>query len=171
VLAAACAAVIAAVVGGGAGPVKVSIAPGTEVLSVQGEAIRMLSYRTSTMTLTARRSSSMGPFSVEVTYTDGRPAQHCRAARNLAGLLPELLTITARRQLTPQQALAEFPVQLGTLVFEDQVASEPIAPFVVRTTRDRSKVAMVFSGTAVEPATSPAAFAKLEKGCAALAGK
>jgi hypothetical protein len=171
VLAAAAAALIAVVVAVGGKSAQVSIAPGTEVLSVQDEAIRMLSYRTSSMTLAARRSASTGPFSVEVTYTDGRPTQHCEAARNLAGLLPGLVKITAKRQLTSQQALAEFPVQLGTLVLEDQIAGELIAPFVVRTTRDRSKVAMVFSGSAVETTTSPEAFAKLEDGCAALAGK
>jgi hypothetical protein len=170
-LAAACAAVIAAVVAVGGNSAQVSIAPGTAVLSVQDAAIRTLSYRTGTMALTARRSASMGAFTVEVTYTDGRPAQQCEAARDLTGLLPELVKITVKRQLTPQQALAEFPVQLGTLVLEDQIASEPINPFVVRATRDRSKVAMVFSGTAVEPTTSPAAFAKLDEGCAALAGK
>jgi hypothetical protein len=148
----------------------VSIAPGTEMLSVQAEGIRSVSYRTGSMTLTARRRAGIAPFSVEVIYADGRSAQHCEATRDLAGLLPGLVTITAKRQLTQRQASAEFPVQLGTLVLQDQIASEPIDPLVVRTTRDRSKIAIVFSGSAVEPTTSPAAFAKLEKGCAALAG-
>lgn len=148
-----------------------AIAPGTEVLSVADDALRALTFRTGTMTLTARRSASTGSFAIEVAYSDRRPAQHCTASHDLAGSLTGLIRIAARRQLTPQQASAEFPVQIGTLTLEDEIGSEPIGPHLVRATQNRSVVAMVFSGVAVETTMSPAAFTKLEQGCAALAAR
>jgi hypothetical protein len=155
----------------GTRPTEVHIAPGTEVLSVQQDKIRKLTYKTGLMTLTATRLSEAGPFSVGVAYNDGRAAQQCQATPDLAGLLPALARITAKRQLAPQQAQAEFPLQLGTLVLEDQLRTEPIDPFVVRTKPDHSAVALLFSGTVIEAATAPATFARLEQGCAALAAK
>jgi hypothetical protein len=148
-----------------------AIAPGTEVLGVDADTLRSLTFRTGAMTLTARHNASRGAFEIEVTFSDRRPAQHCNASRDLAGVLPGLARIAARRQLTPQQVSAEFPVQVGTLTFEDQIASEPIGSYVVRATQDRSKVAMVFSGTAVETTTPSTAFTRLAQGCAALAAK
>jgi hypothetical protein len=155
----------------GSRPAKVQIAPGTEVLSVQQDQIRKLTYKTATMTLTASRLSEATPFSVAITYGDGRATQKCRATSDLAGLLPVLARITAKRQLTPQQAAAEFPMQLGTLVLEDQLSTEPIDPFVVRAKPDHSAVALLFSGTAIEASTAPAIFSRLEEGCAVLSDK
>lgn len=144
------------------------IDPGTEVLSVEDDSIRTVRYRTGAMTLTAWRNVDMGQFAVDVTYKDGRAAQHCESSTDLAGLLPGLVDIVAKRQLTPQQAVTEFPVLLGTLVLDDQIPSEPIEPITVRATQDRSRVAVVLKDAAVETTMAPAAFVQLSAGCSAL---
>jgi hypothetical protein len=170
-IAAACAAGLAVAIGFGSRFAQVHIAPGTEVLSVDEGQVRKLTYKTDRMTLTASRMREPGPFAVQVAYNDGRAPQQCEAAPNLAGLLPAVAKITAQRHLTQQQAEAEFPVQLGTLVLEDQLSTEPIPPFVVRAKSDRSAVALLFSGTAIVANTVPATFTRFEEGCAALAAK
>lgn len=168
---AACAIAVAGVVTIASKQGQVQIDPGTEVLSVADDGIRTLSYRTDTMTLTARRSANMGPFVIDVVYGDGQAAQHCESSRDLGGVLSGLVKIVATRQLTQQQAMAEFPVQLGTLVLEDQIPSEPIEPIIVRTSVDRSKVAVLLKDAAIETTAAPATFAKLAGGCASLAAK
>lgn len=167
----ACAAVVAVVATTTIRQGAAQIDPGTEVLSVDGDEIRALSYQTGTMTLTARRSAGMDRFVVDMVFSDGRTARHCELSRDLGGVLPELTRIVARRQLTRQQAVTDFPVQLGTLVLEDQIPSEPIEPIIVRAAPDKSKIAMVLKDVTVETTAAPTVFAKLEEGCAALGAK
>lgn len=139
------------------------IRPGTEVLSMQEEGIRAITYRTGAMTFTARRSDD-GPFAVLVGYSDSRARKQCQVSADLGGVLPGLAKITARRQLTPHQAQDEFPVEAGTLKLEDQV-NEPVSLFSVRLKRDLSAVALLYADTAVEADLVPAAFARLEALC------
>lgn len=141
----------------------VEIKPGTEVLSTQEEGIRAITYRTAEMTLAARRGSA-GPFTVKIAYSDGRALEQCQASEDLGGLLPAFAKIEAKRQLTPQQVHDEFPVEAGTVEVEDQV-DEPISPFNVRLTRDRSALALVYDHTAVEADLAPVTFARLEAVC------
>ena len=144
------------------------VRPGTAVLALQQEGIRSITYRAGAMTLTAHRISAE-PFAVQVAYSDGRAAENCQASQDLAGLLPDLGEIDARRQLTPKQLASEFPIDAGTVEMEDNV-DEPIPPLAVRMALNRSAVAVVYSGQAVEVNVSPEVFEKLAKGCAALAG-
>lgn len=144
------------------------VQPGTTVLGVAEEGIRSITYRAGAMTLTARRVAA-GAFAVQVVYSDGRAQQQCQVSQDLAGLLPDLGEIEAKRQLTPQQLANEFPLEAGTVELEDDV-DEPISPLRVRMTKDRSAVAMAYNGIAIEADMSPAVFDKLGGGCAALAG-
>jgi hypothetical protein len=146
------------------------IRPGSAAFSVADDGIRRITYRTGAMTLTARRAAA-GGFDVEVRYGDGREAQRCTSSPDLAGMLPGLAEITAKRELTPEQAAAEFPVPVGVLELEDQIAAEPIPPFTVRGSSARSSIALVYGDTAFEAALPPETFARLESGCSALGGK
>jgi hypothetical protein len=144
------------------------VRPGSTAFAVAQDGVKRLTYQTSSMKLTAKRMGGSGAFEIRTEHSDGRPAQQCSSSSDLAGMLPGLVEITAKRELTQQQAAAGFPVQVGTLVLEDQIANEPIAPFVVRASRDHSAIALVYAGTAIEADISPAMFARLEGGCAAL---
>ncbi|TFW35780.1 hypothetical protein [Massilia horti] len=150
---------------------RATIEPGTTVFAAEDDGIRGLTYRAGTMTLIVKRDGQGGRFDVEVRYGDGRPGQHCDAPPDLSGMLPRLTEITAKRELTLEQAAAQFPVQAGILQLEDQVTAEPIPPFAVRATADRSAIALVYGDTAIEAAIDPKTFARLEEGCAALGGK
>lgn len=145
------------------------IRPGSTAFSAQEDGIRTLTYRTTALALTARRAGA--GFAVTVVGSDGRPEQRCAVSGDLGGLLPRLVEIAAKRELTLEQAATEFPVQLGTLVLKDEIANEPIAPFTVRATKDGSAVALVYQGTAIEAAIAPETFARLGSGCAALANR
>jgi hypothetical protein len=144
------------------------VEPGTTVLSIWEDGIRSIIYRTGTMTLTARRTDS-GPFEVHVTYNHGQTPRQCQASQDLAGLLPDLGEIKARRQLTPQEVADEFPLDAGIVELKDEV-DEPIPPLMARLTKDGSAVAVVYGHTAIEADITPDVFAKLGKGCAWLAG-
>jgi hypothetical protein len=121
------------------------------------------------MKLTAQRSRLAGPFAVQVTFADGRATQQCKSSPDLAGQLTTLSEITAKRQLTPQQAISDFHVQLGTISIEDQVTTEPPPTMAVRTNRDRTAIALIYGIYAVEAAVPATTFSKLASGCAALA--
>lgn len=149
-------------------PGSADIRPGSTAFSVEESGVRSITYRTAGMTLTARRAGN--GFAVTVVRTGGAE-QRCAVSSDLGGLLPGLIEIEAKRELTPEQAAGEFPVQLGTLVLEDGMANEPIPPFTVRATKDGSAVALAYQGTAFEAAMAPEMFAKLEAGCAALGGE
>jgi hypothetical protein len=144
------------------------VQPGTTVLAVAEEGVRAVIYRAGAMTLTARRVGA-GPFDVHVTYSDGRAAQQCQVSQDLAGLLHDLSEIDARRQLTEKQLAGEFPLEVGILEVEDNVG-EPMSPFTVRMTKDRSAVALAYSGVAIEADVMPDVFVRLGKGCSELAG-
>lgn len=57
------------------------------------------------------------------------------------------------------------------LALEDQITAEPVEPFTVRMTKDRSSVALVYDNTAFEAALATKIFTRLEAGCAELAVK
>jgi hypothetical protein len=160
-----------AIITAGTSPAPSLIAPGTTVLRASDAGITALVYRTRAITLTAQRPRLAGPFAVRVTFADGRATQQCEASPDLAGQLPALSGIVAKRQLTRQQVIADFPVQLGTLDLSDQVIAEPIPTMVVRSNKDRSAIALVYGGYAVETTIPAATFSSLDAGCAALARK
>jgi hypothetical protein len=157
------------IISAGAGPARPLIEPGTTVLSTAADGITSLTYTTGAMKLTAQRSRLGGPFAVQVTFADGRATQQCKSSPDLAGQLTTLSEITAKRQLTPQQASSEFPVQLGTIGIADQVATEPPPTMAVRTNRDRTAIALIYGIYAVEAAVPATTFSKLASGCSALA--
>jgi hypothetical protein len=146
----------------------VRIRPGTEILSVKLESIRSLTYQTGAMTLTAQRANQSVPFAVRISYGDGRAEQRCETSPDMNGLLRGIATIIAIRQLTPKQAMADFPILLGTLKLGDQISNEPIEAFTVLATRNHSSVALLFESTAAETRLAPGIFANLQSGCAAL---
>lgn len=152
-------------------PQQAVIRPGAIAFSALQNEIRKVTYKTGAATLTAARAGAGGQFAIEVRYGDGRQEQRCGSSADLEGVLPRLVEIKAKRALTPQQVAAEFPVQAGVLTLEDQITAEPVEPFTVRMTKDRSSVALVYDNTAFEAALGATIFARLEAGCAELAAK
>jgi hypothetical protein len=144
------------------------IRPGSTAFAAAPDGIRRVTYQTSALKLSAQRADGKDAFAIRTEYSDGRPPQQCSTSANLAGILPKLVEITAKRELTQRQVEADFPVMVGTLMLEDQIANEPIAPFDVHMRLDRSAVALVYSGTAIEANIRPEVFDRLAAGCAGL---
>jgi len=152
----------------GPGPATVS---GREYMSMSEEELRLLTYSTKTMTLTAQRSQSGAPFLVQATFTDGRPSQSCTASHDLAGQLEAFTHFVSKRRLTIDQLDEEFPVQHGVLDLRNQMNPEPGGPYLVYTDKAAKSTALVSYGTAVELTMPLAAFSRLEMGCEELGRK
>lgn len=152
-------------------PQQAVIRPGSTAFSALQDDIHKVTYKTPAATLTAVRTGAGGRFAVDVRYGDGRPEQRCGSSADLADVLPRLAAIKARRALALEQVAAEFPIQVGVLTLEDRIAAEPVEPFTVHMTRDRSSVALVYDNTAFEAVLEPRIFVRLEVGCAELAAK
>ncbi|WP_198115926.1 hypothetical protein [Massilia rhizosphaerae] len=152
-------------------PQQAAIRSGSTAFSALQDGIHKVTYETRAAILTASRAGAGGRFAVDVRYGDGRPEQRCGSSADLDGVLPRLAEIKARRALTLEQVAAEFPVQVGVLTLEDRIAAEPVEPFTVYMTGDRSSVALVYDNTAFEAVLEPKIFVRLEAGCAELAAK
>jgi hypothetical protein len=152
-------------------PRQAAIRPGSTAFSALQDDIHKVTYKTRAATLTALRAGAGGRFAVDVRYGDGRQEQRCGSSADLEGVLPRLAEIKAKRALTLEQVAAEFPVQVGVLTLEDRITAEPVQPFTVYMTRDRSFVALVYDNTAFEAVLEPKIFVRLEAGCAELAAK
>jgi len=171
-------AVLAAVLGSVGGyslaliptPEKVSVSGG-EYMSMPVEELRLLTYSTKTMTLTAQRSQAGAPFLVQATFADGRPSQRCTASPDLAGQLEAFTRFVSKRGLTINQLDEEFPVQHGVLDLRNQMDPEPGGPYLVYTDKAAKSTALVSYGTAVELTMPLAAFRQLEMGCEGLSRK
>lgn len=149
---------------------KVSTAGG-EYMSMPEEELRLLSYTTKAMTLTAQRSQPGAPFLVQATFADGRPSQACTAPPDLAGQLQLFTRFITKRGLTVDQFDKEFPVQHGVLDLRVEMNPEPGAPYLVYTDKSSKSAAVVSYGSAVELTVPLAAFKRLEAGCEELARK
>lgn len=145
------------------------IAADTQIISILGEEVMLLTYRSEALTLTAQRSKAADPFAVQITFADGRKPQQCLTSPDLAGLLADFSTTTAKRQIQSPRFEVEFPHLLGTLEIRDRIVAEAPPAMIFRTTADRQAVALSYDGYAAEVATSTNSFAKLEGGCDALA--
>ena len=152
-------------------PQQAAIRSGSTAFSALQDGIHKVTYKTRAATLTASRDGAGGRFAVDVRYGDGRREQRCGSSADLDGVLPRLAEIKAKRALTLEQVAAEFPVQVGVLTLEDRIAAEPVEPFTVYMTGDRSSVALVYDDTAFEAVLEPKIFVRLEAGCAELAAK
>jgi len=146
-----------------------TIAPGSVVLAVQAGEIGALTYQSDETVLKARRTAPSAAF--DILAGPSNSLTRCSASPDLAGLLPQLTSITARRQLTPGQVDAEFPIKLGSFQLEDSIATEPMPRMTVRARADRSSLAFTYDNVAIETDTPPNVFAKLAAGCTALASK
>ncbi|WP_244130161.1 hypothetical protein [Burkholderia sp. BCC0044] len=151
------------------------IAPGTEILSVQPDEVMSFVYTAGTLSVNAHRVQPAAPFSVRVTFADGRAARLCVAPPGLAGRLAPLTTLIARGSVPSGAELATaFPTPLGTLEMRDRIASEPLPALVFRGAADTDTVAVAGLPGAgdraivVDPAAR-AALALLAGGCDTLA--
>lgn len=152
-------------------PQQAAIRPGSTAFSALQDDIHKVTYKTRAATLTALRAGAGGRFAVDVRYGDGRKERRCGSSTDLEGVLSRLAEIKAKRALTWEQVAAEFPVQAGVLTLEDRITSEPVQPFTVHMTRDRSSVALVYDNIAFEAVLEPRIFVRLEAGCDELAAK
>lgn len=107
-----------------------------------------ISLLTPDMTVTAQRNKIGAPFAVQTTFADGRTAQQCRAAPDLAGRLHPLSRLVAERQIDLSDLDSEFPILLGILDIRTAVLAEPMAPMIVRTDRNQTAVAVAYGGFA-----------------------
>ncbi|MBS1159587.1 MAG: putative lipoprotein transrane [Proteobacteria bacterium] len=144
------------------------IAADTQIISLLGEEVMSLTYHTEALTLTAQRSKPADPFAVQITFADGRKPQQCLTSPDLAGLLGDFSTITAKRQIQSPRFEAEFPQPLGTLEIRDRIVAEAPPAMLFRTTANRQAVALSYDGYTAEVRTSIDGFVKLEGGCEAL---
>ena len=168
---AASAAALVAVTTIGIRPVRVEIVPGNVVPGSQASDIEALTYLNDSMMFKARRTGPSGPFTVRISYNDGRAPQQCMASLDLDEVLHRMVHAQVKRQLSPRQAEAEFPVKLGTLQLEDRISRAPMPAFTVRTRKDQPAIALIYDQVAVETSTPPEVFTKLGVGCTALASK
>ena len=143
------------------------IAPGAELFSVVAHDVMALTYTTSTMEVAARRARPGAAFDVRVTYADGRVAQSCTSAPDLAGTLGSFAALVVRRPLGADDA--GFPVPLGTVQIRDRIEVEPIPAMRYRAAANRAAVAVYYADVAAEVETSVTVFATLEAGCQRLA--
>jgi hypothetical protein len=153
----------------GTGRDAVIVAPGAHVLALRPQDIVTVDFRSAVATVAARRTPA-GDFDVQASGQDGR-AHRCTAPPDLAGIVPALSTITARRQLMRGELADRYPVQAGTLQLGDRIGAMPIAPFGVRATRDGRTIALVTADVAFESDVAPDVFTRLAAGCAALAAR
>lgn len=165
---------VAALVGGYAlghagmeAPDDARITPGT-VSGIAADHVSLLTFTGNGMTFTAQRSQTGGEFLVQLTYADGRPAQHCIASSNLSGRLANLSSFEAKRQLSFEERGKQFPVHLGNLFVQDS-GREPGNVLMIYTDEQGSSIAGVFDRYAAELVVPPAAFKWLDKGCATFA--
>jgi hypothetical protein len=161
-------AVGAGLVSAGLGARPTKIDPGTEVFSAVEDGIMQISYATEDMTLTAQRSRPGDAFSVQATFADGRPPQHCTTTPDLSGQIKSFSHITANRQIDVNDLRGQFPVLVGVIIVRTQIIGEPMPPLVVRTSADGKSVAFAYNGFAVQAATPISVLTKLEGGCTAL---
>lgn len=153
---------------GRAGQDAPDIIPGTVVSGIVQDHVSALVFVTAKGTFTAQRSRVGGPFAVQLTFADGRPARHCTASPDLSGQLLNVSTFEAKRQLSFEARAKDFPVHVGNLFTQPQ-GREPGNVVMVYTNEQRSSVAVVFDRYAVELIAPPAAFDGLEAGCNAFA--
>ncbi|MBP0610664.1 MULTISPECIES: hypothetical protein [Burkholderia] len=152
------------------------IAPGNEILSVQPDEVMSFVYTAGTLSVNAHRVQPATPFSVRVTFADGRASRQCVAPPGLADRLAPLTTLIARGSVPSGAELATaFPTPLGTLEMRDRIASEPLPALVFHGgAADTAAVAVTglpgAGGRAivVDPAAR-AALALLAGGCDTLA--
>jgi hypothetical protein len=143
------------------------ITPGT-VSGIAAEHVSLLTFTSAAATLTAQRSRTGGDFVVQVTFADGRPAQHCIAPPDLSGQLAHFSSFGAKRQLSFEERGKEFPVHLGNLFVQDS-GREPGNVLMVFTNEQGSSIAAVFDRYAAELVVPLAAFRWMDKGCAVFA--
>ncbi|WP_244107157.1 hypothetical protein [Burkholderia sp. BCC0419] len=150
------------------------IVPGTEILSVQPDELMSFVYTAETLSVNAHRVQPAAPFSVRVTFADGRASRQCVAPPGLADRLAPLTTLIARGSVSGAELATAFPAPLGTLEMRDRIASEPLPTLVFRGAADTDTVAVAglpgAGGRAivVDPAAR-AALALLAGGCDTLA--
>ena len=131
-------------------PARVTVQEGATLASYLPDAVMSLTYATSDSITTAQRSTPSASFEVLATFTDGRPAQRCRASADMNGHLGGLTELTARRGLSLEQREREFPVQLGVIDVRDAAIGAPFGPVLVFTNKSRAAVAIVVDGRAAE---------------------
>jgi len=141
------------------------IIPGT-VSGIAADHVSMLTFTGAGLTFTAQRSRSGDEFAVQVTFADGRAAQHCIVPSDLSGQLAYLSSFEAKRQLSFEERGKEFPVHLGNL-FVQASEREPGNVLMVFTNEPGTSIAAVFDRYAAELVVPPRAFKWLDKGCAA----
>ncbi len=146
---------------------EATITPGL-VSGIAADHVWLLTFTGNGMTFTAQRSHTGGAFSVQLTYADGRPAQHCIAPSDLSGRLAILSSFETKRQLSFEERGKQFPVHLGNLYIQDS-GREPGNVLMVFTNEQGSSIAAVFDRYAAELVTPPAVFEWLDKGCATFA--
>ncbi|WP_321785705.1 hypothetical protein [Burkholderia pyrrocinia] len=150
------------------------IAPGTEIFSVLPDEVMSFVYTADTLTVNAHRVQPAAPFSVRVTFADGRSSRQCVAPPGLPDRLAPLTTLVARGSVSAAELATAFPMLLGTLEMRDRIASEPPPTFVFRGAADPDAVAVAglpgAGGRAivVDPAAR-GALALLAGGCDTLA--
>lgn len=108
------------------------IAPGTEILSVQPDEVMSFVYIAGTLNVNAHRVQPAAPFSVHVTFADGRASRQCVAPPGLADRLAPLTTLIARGSVPFAELETAFPTPLGTLEMRDRIASEPLPTLAFR---------------------------------------
>ena len=145
------------------------ISPGSEILSILGDEVMFLGYRSASLTLTAQRARPGDRFALQVSHADGGPAEQCLVSPDLAGLLPAFSTLVAGREIEAARLTSEFPQKLGSLEIRDRIDNEPPPPMNFFTSAGRTAVALAGDGYRVEVAIPVAAFDKLAGGCKTLA--
>lgn len=145
------------------------IEPGSAIVERDENSVLFLSYTTKAMRVTAQRSRPGIPFAVQATYSDGRPAEICRASTDLAKHLAHFTDLVAKREISLERRGEDFPIQLGVLDIRDLIMGEPEGPMLVFTNKAKSSVVFILDRHAVELTIPLSAFRSLEKGCAALA--
>ncbi len=145
------------------------LAPGSLLVDMRADEIRLLSYASRSTRLTAQRGYADAPFLVQATFTlRERAAERCHAAPDQGGNLQQFFRFIARRPLSPTELASEFPVQVGILRLEGTVGAIPPVEIVVFTNAERTAVAAVLDEKAAELETQAGIFERLEDGCAAL---
>jgi hypothetical protein len=137
------------------------VEPGT-LASIAPEEIMLLSYATKQGITTAQRSTVDAEFVVQTTFTDGRPARHCRASAALIGQLSEL---TATRGISLRERERDYPDQIGVLDIRSQMLSEPGYPLLIFSNRQQTELAIIDDSHAAVITLPRTELDRLERGC------
>lgn len=139
--------------------------PGTSLFEADPAEVRLLTFSTDTMMLTAQRSKPGVRLAIQVTYTDDRPPLHCISSPDLDGVLSSLAVTKVKKRVNRKEIKTNYPIKLGYLEFQDEVIGEPIEPWTLFTTHDRSVIVVDQPSVTFETDISPTIIKRLESGC------